>query len=339
VKKRYKVLALFDGVEPTTLNQDFSEEFKTEEWATEAHVIAALDDLRYPCEQLAIYDDTDLIRQKLATFQPDIIFNLVERFKEVSAFDQNIVSFLEIQDVPFTGCGSLGLTLSKHKGISKQILSYHNIRVPEFAVLPRGKRITRPRRLGFPVFVKPAKEEASIGIAQASFVESDEDFNQRVAFIHEKFQQDAIAEEYIDGRELYVSVLGNDRLQVLPIRELTFKQVPPDEPKIASYNAKWNAAYRKKWGIENEFASGLDEAAIRRTEHTCRRIYRLLGITGYARLDMRLTPQGELVFIEANPNPILARDEDFALSGRKAKIPYPRLIQKIIQLGLSAGRS
>ena len=140
-----------------------------------------------------------------------------------------------MQGLPFTGCGSTGLTLCKHKGISKKILHYHGIHVPNFVVIPRGQRIARPKQLKFPILVKPVKEEASYGISQASFVETDEQFRERVAFIHEKYDSDAIAEEYIEGRELYVSLMGNVRLTVFPIRELVFREVPPDEPKIATY--------------------------------------------------------------------------------------------------------
>src|SRR6476620_7423900 len=161
MKRNFKVLALFDAVRPTTIDQDLSAEMKTEDWKTEANLLTALGTLGYTTEHLAIFDNLDLFRQKLETFAPDVIFNLADQFKNNRAFDQNIVSFLELQDVPFTGCGSMGLTLCKHKGISKKILSYHRIRVPEFVVLHRGKRIVRPRRLSFPVFIKPLKEEAS----------------------------------------------------------------------------------------------------------------------------------------------------------------------------------
>jgi D-alanine-D-alanine ligase len=338
VKKKQKVLALFDAMGPTTLDQNLSEELKTKDWETEANVLEALESLGYPSEHLAIFDNTGLISQKIQSFQPDIVFNLADQFKNNRAFDQNIVSFLELQDVPFTGCGSTGLTLCKHKGISKKILGYHRIHVPDFTVIPRGKRIARPNRLAFPIFIKPLKEEASYGIAQASFVENDEQFKQRVAFIHEKFDQDVIAEEYIEGRELYVAILGNHRLQVLPIRELTFKEVPPDEPKFATYKAKWDEEYRKRWGIQNEFARELADGLVQHIESICKKIYRLLAIDGYARLDLRLTPQNEVVFIEANPNPILAREEDFAESAKKADIPYPKLIDKVISLGKQTTR-
>jgi D-alanine-D-alanine ligase len=338
VKRKLKVLALFDAIAPTTIDQDLSAELKTEDWKTEANVLDALDQLGHSCEHLAIFDDVDLLRQKLQSFAPDIIFNLADQFKNNRAFDQNIVSFLEMQGLPFTGCGSTGLTLCKHKAVSKKILGYHRIHVPSFVTIARGQRIARPRRLKFPILVKPLKEEASHGISQASFVENDEEFKERVQFIHEKFDNDVIAEEYIEGREFYVSILGNQRLQVFPIRELVFREVPPDEPKIATYKAKWDEEYRKRWGLQNQFARGLDPALQRHIEQTCKRIYRLLTIDGYARVDLRVTANHEVYFIEANPNPILASDEDFAQSALKLDLPYPQLIDRILRLGLKTVR-
>src|SRR5678815_253378 len=338
MKKKLKVLVLFDGTSPTKIDQDFSDELKTKEWKTEADVMNALGALGHTPEHLAIYDDVDLLRQKLETFAPDVLFNLVEQFRNKSEFDQNIVSFFEMQGLPFTGCGSTGLTLCKHKGISKKILHYHGIHVPHFVVIPRGQRIARSKQLKFPILVKPLKEEASYGISQASFVETDEQFKDSVQFIHEKYDHDVIAEEYIEGRELYVSVLGNQRLEAFPIRELVFKEVPPDEPKIATYKAKWDEEYRKRWGLQNQFAEGLDPAVAWKIQQTCKRIYRLLTIDGYARLDLRLTPANEVYFIEANPNPILAEDEDFAQSALKANLPYPELIDRIVRLGLTTVR-
>jgi D-alanine-D-alanine ligase len=338
VKKKLKVLVLFDGISPTKIDQDLSKEMKTEDWKTEANVMAALGALGYTAEHLAIFDDLDLVRQKLENFAPDVLFNLVEQFKNNPGFDQNIVSLLEMQGVPFTGCGATGLTLCKHKGISKKILSYHRIHVPNFIVISRGQRIARPKQLKFPILVKPVKEEASYGISQASFVETDEEFRERVAFIHEKHDADVIAEEYIAGRELYVSLMGNLRLSVFPIRELIFREVPPDEPKIATYRAKWDEEYRKRWGLQNRFAQGLDPALVAHIEQTCKRIYRLLTIDGYARIDLRLTAANEIYFIEANPNPHLAEDEDFALSADKAGLPYPQLIDRIIRHGMKTVR-
>lgn len=339
MKKKLQVLALFDVESPLPLDHDFQLELASPDWKTEAHVLAALAERGHTVQHLALFDDLDLLRQKLQTFEPDVIFNLADQFKKNRAFDQNIVSFLEMHGIPFTGCGSVGLTLCKHKGISKKILGYHRIRVPGFAIIPRGQRRISSRGLRFPVLVKPLKEEASLGIAQASLVTNDEQFRERVQFVHEKIENDVIAEEYIDGREIYVSLLGNQSLQVFPIRELVFTNVPPDEPKIATYRAKWDEEYRQRWGLQNGFAEGLDPALVRKINDTCRRIYRLLAIDGYARLDLRLTADGEVYFIEANPNPMLAADEDYAQSALKAGLPYPVLIERIIRHGLQATRT
>jgi len=337
VKKKLKVLALFDAIRPTKIDQDLSAEMKTEDWKTEKDVFAALGELGHTAEHLAIFDDLDLVRQKLTSFAPDVLFNLADQFKNNRGFDQNIVSLLEMQGVPFTGCGATGLVLCKHKGISKKILGYHHILVPNFVVIPRGQRIARLKRPKFPLLVKPVKEEASYGISQASFVENDEQFKERVAFIHEKHDADVIAEEYIEGRELYVSLLGNLRPMVFPIREMIFREVPPNEPRIATYRAKWDGEYRKRWGLVNQFAE-LDPGLVAHIEQICRRIYSLLTIEGYARIDLRLTANNEVYFIEANPNPILAADEDFAQSAGKAGLTYPQLINKIIRNGMKTVR-
>jgi D-alanine-D-alanine ligase len=339
VKKKLKVLVVCDGVRPTKIDEDLSQELKTEDWKTEANVMGALGELGYAAEQLAIFDDVDLVRQKLETFPAHVLFNLVEQFKNNPGFDQNIVSLLELQGVPFTGCGATGLTLCKDKGISKNIVGYHGIRVPNFVVVPRGQRVgARLKQLKFPVLVKPVRDEASYGISQASFVQNEEQLRERVAFVHDKRTTDAIAEEYIEGRELYVSVMGNTRLTVFPIRELVFREVPPNEPKIATFKAKWDEEYRKRWGLQNQFVEDLDPALIREIESVCKRIYRLLTIDGYARIDLRLAPDNKIYFIEANPNPHLASDEDFALSAGKAELPYPRLIERIVRLGIKTVR-
>lgn len=338
MKHPLKVLALFDTTGPVAPDKDLSAELQTLDWKTEAHVLAALKELGHETQYIPIFDDLAPLRQRIATFRPDIVFNLADQFRNNRAFDQNIVSLLEMEGVSFTGCGSVPLTLCKHKGVSKKILAYRRIHVPDFELIPRGRKKITARGLKFPLLAKPLKEEASLGIAQASLVQNIEQLTERVRFIHEKFDNDVIAEEYIDGRELYVSLLGTTRLQMFPIRELVFGDVPPDKPKIATYKAKWDDEYRHRWGLENKFPTDLDPLIVRKIEHTCKRIYRLLMIDGYARLDLRLAPSGEIYFLEANPNPMLAADEDFAQSAAKADISFPQLIQRIIRLGLSTNR-
>jgi D-alanine-D-alanine ligase len=231
MKKKRKVLVLCDAVEPTPPDHDLAV-YLAGDRKTEADVLAAFSELGHSTDHLVIFDELELLRQKLQAFQPDIIFNLADQFRNNRAWDQNIVSFLEMHGFPFTGCGSTGLTLCKNKAISKKILGYHRIRVPQFTVIPRGRRGVRPRQLKFPILIKPLKEEASYGIAQASFVETDEQFRERVAFIHDSHNNDAIAEEYIGGRELYVSILGAKRLEAFPVRELVFREVPPTSPGL-----------------------------------------------------------------------------------------------------------
>lgn len=335
--KREKVLLVFDSAGTKEIDHDYREELKTEDWQTESDVIDALKRLGHECELVGLHDDLEPLRRKLAESQPDIIFNMVEAFANVSAAEQKITSYLELQGVPFTGCGSVGITLCKNKGVSKKILGYHRIRVPEFAVFPVGRAIKRPARLDFPILVKPLEEEASYGISSQSLVDNEEDFNARVQFVHDKFRQAAIAEEYIDGRELYVGIIGNQRLKVFPPTEMVFKQMPEDGPRFATFKAKWDWDYRERWGIENDFAR-LEPDVARAVEKLCRRIYHLLLIDGYARLDFRLTPANEIVFIEANPNPALAAHEDFALAAGKAGLDYPRLIDRILKLARSTMR-
>lgn len=330
--KKGKILVVFNATGPTTLDQDYTEDFKKKDWETEADVTAALKTLGYPYDVLGVFSDTDIITRKIREFEPSVLFNLVERFNGMASHDCDIASFFKLLDIPFTGCGPIGLTLCKNKGLSKQILGYHHIRVPAFSILHKKNPVYRPQWLPFPIFIKPLREEASMGIAQASFVENEEQFRERVRFIHESLDEDAIVEEYIEGRELYVSVLGNRHLRVLPVRELKFTRVADEEPKFASYKAKWDEAYRNKRGIKNQFSGPLPNGTFGKIEKMCKKIYRLLSIRGYARLDLRLTPKGEVVFIEANPNPILSKWEDFAESAAKAGLSYPALIQKIINL-------
>ena len=167
-------------------------------------------------------------------------------------------------------------------------------------------------------------------------MENDEAFEERVRFIHERMNQAALAEEYIDGREIYVSLLGNDRLRVFPFREVIFTEVPDGQPRFSTFKAKWDDAYRKRWGIQNVFAEPFANGADHRIVKFCKSVYRALRIRGYGRIDLRVTPEGEIVILEANPNPNLDRDDEFAQSAMKAGLTYPRLVQRILKLALTA---
>lgn len=335
MKKKLKVLALFDTAGTPPADQDFSRELKTEDWKTEAHVIDALERLGHEVRTLGIYDEAGLIFDEIKSHLPDVVFNLTEHFNNRSAYDRNLASLIEMLDVRYTGTGPTGLTLCKNKGMAKEILAYHRIRFPAFAIFPPGAAIRRPKRLAFPLFIKPLQEEASYGISQDSFVENDQAFEERVRFMHERMNQEALVEEYIEGRELYVSILGNKQLQVFPLREVIFSEIPEGRPRFSTFKAKWNDAYRQKWGIQNIFAEPLPEGMTERIARICKKVYRVLRMRGYGRIDLRLTPAGEIVILEANPNPNLARDDEFAQSGLKTGLTYEGLIQRILALAFS----
>ena len=232
------------------------------------------------------------------------------------------VSHLELLKLPYTGCNPRGLLLARDKSLSKKLLAYHRIAVPEFEVFRIGRPIRRPKRLPFPLIVKSLTQEASIGISQASVVDSDEKLKERVAFIHESIGTAAIVEQYIEGRELYVGILGNQTLQALPVWELFFTNMPDGAKRIATDRVKWSVKYQKKYGIESGPARDLPEAQAEAIQHLCKRAYRALELSGYARIDLRLDEAGNVWVLEANPNPQIARGEDFAASAEKAGISY-----------------
>jgi D-alanine-D-alanine ligase len=266
-------------------------------------------------------------------FKPTITFNLMEAFDDVVVFDQNVVSYLELLKVPYTGCNPRGLTLSRDKGLAKKLMAYHRIPVPDFLVVPLGNKVKLPKRLHFPLIVKSLTYESSTGISQASVVENDEQLNKRVQFIHDTIMTPAIVEEFIDGRELYVGVMGNDRLQTFPVWEMSFSKMPENNWKIATERVKWSVKYQKKHGIDTAVAALPDDLSAK-VQHLAKRVYRALDLSGYARIDLRMKADGELSVIEANPNPQLAHGEDFAESAQRAGVTYAKLIERIIGLGL-----
>lgn len=338
MKKKLKVLVIFDSAGPPPADQDFSEQFQKEDWFTEAAVLETLQLMGHDVRHLGIYSDIRLILDAIEAFTPDVIFNLTEVFMGKAHLDKNIPALLDMLSVPYTGCSPDGMILCNNKALSKKILSYHRINVPRFAAFRRGHRFRLPKRLAFPLIVKPLREEASTGISQNSYVSSEDQLRERVAFLHDKLHMHAIAEEYIDGRELYVSVIGRRRLEAFPIREMVFESVNKGDPTIATYNAKWDENYRNKWGISNGFAS-LPEDVTRGIHRVCKRAYRMLRLDGYARFDCRLTPNNELYIIEGNANPELAQGDEFAESAAKAGLTYDVLLTRILRLAIQGGDS
>jgi len=332
--RRLKVLLLNH---PALAAPDSAEGAAPEEqavWKTEYDVTATLRRLKHEVLKLHVADELGPVRAAVEEWKPHVVFNLLEEFAGLAVFDQHVVSYLELLGAPYTGCNPRGLMLARGKGLAKKLVGYHRIRTPGFAVFARGSKARRPKALAFPLIVKSLTEESSLGISQASVVDDDEKLAERVAFVHDKLGTDAIAESYIAGRELYVSVLGNQRLTVLPIWELVFEKLPEGNAAIATARVKHDLKYQKKVGISDRPAEDLSPEQRQAIVRVSRRIYRILELDGYARLDFRLSPDGALYFLEANPNPEIARDEEFARAAEAAGLRYAELIQRLLSLAL-----
>ncbi len=331
MSKKLKILLLFD-LSVSLSAEKYDEYWKTPDWKTENDVRNALLKLGHEVIPLGIYNDIESLIKIVRENKPDLVFNLSEAFNNDRDLEPNITSLLQLFGIPFTGTGPVGLTLCKNKGLTKEVLAYHRIRIPRFVVAKKNRPLRNLNRFEFPAFIKPLRLESSEGISQYSFAENQKDALARMKYVHERLGADAIIEEYIDGRELYVSILGNEKLTVFPPRELFFKQVPDDEPKFATFRSKWDNEYRKKWGIDTGVAKSLPASVQEKLEEVSKAIYRHLQIQGYGRIDFRVKENGEIYFIEANPNPSIHRTDDYALSAEKGGMPYEDLIAKIISL-------
>ena len=333
--KHYRVLVLMheDLVPPDSIEGLSGKEVA--EWKMEYDVVTGLTKCGHEVRPLGVQTDLGVIRAAIMDWKPAIAFHLLEEFHGVTLYDQHVASFLELMKQPYTGCNPRGLLLARDKALCKKIMSYHRVPVPDFLVFPRRKKVKIPRRLKFPLIVKSTTEEASLGIAQASIVTNEEKLKDRVDFVHDQLHTDALVEEYIDGRELYVGMMGNHRLETLPIWEMNFEKMAEGVARIATAKVKWDHKYQARHGIMTEAAKNLPAGLEEKIPRLCKRIYRLLGLTGYARLDFRLNPEGKIYLLEANPNPNIASDEDFAESAQTAGISYEELLHRILNLGLS----
>ena len=333
--KKLRVLVLtHESLVPPESLEGYTEQ-QVNEWKTEYDVVTHLKRAGHEVRVLGLYDNLADLRAAITMWKPDIAFNLLQEFQGIVTYDQHIVAYLELMRQPYTGCNPRGMMLSRDKVLSKQILAYHRLPTPKFAIFRRGRRLQLSQRLQFPLFVKSATEDASLGIAQASIVEDRARLKERIDFIHESTKTDALVEEYIEGRELYVGVCGNERLTTLPVWEMDFGTLPL--AGIATRKVKWDLKYQRKHGIRTGRAAGLADADLDRIGRMSRRIYRALHLSGYARMDFRRRADGSVFVLEANCNPNLAHGEDFADSAASAGMAYPELLQRIVRLGLNYG--
>jgi D-alanine-D-alanine ligase len=333
--KRYRVLLMVheDLVPPPDINGLSDDEI--DDVRTEYDVYATLNNLGHEVRVLGIGDQLTELRQAIQGWRPHVVFNLLDEFSGIVTYDHYVVAYLELMRQPYTGCNPRGLMLSRDKVLTKQVLASHRVATPDFRLFPLGKRFREPRRLVFPLFVKSAIEDASLGISQASLVEDMKSLKERVEFIHDHVKTDALVEEYIDGRELYIGVFGNARLSVLPVWEMDFGTLSKVQARIATRKVKWDRKYQARHGIATHAARDLAPEQRRQLGHLAKRIYRALHMTGFARMDLRMREDGSVFLLEANANPNLSYGEDFAEAAAVAGIDYDALITRIVNLGIA----
>jgi D-alanine-D-alanine ligase len=306
-----------------------------DEWRTEYDVITTLRKLGHDVRVLGVLDSLTELRSAITEWQPELVFNLLEEFDGIVTYDQHVIAFLELMRQPYTGCNPRGLLLSRDKALCKQVFAFHRISTPQFAIFRRGQRFRLPTKLRYPLFVKSSTDDASLGISQASVVADPQRLKERVEFIFEQNKADVLVEEYIEGREFYVGVIGNERLTRLPVWEMHFGTMGEGQAPIATRKVKWDRAYQKKHGIVTAAAENLPPGVEQQLDRLTRRMYRALRLSGYARMDFRVRADGTVFALEANANPNLAEDEDFAQSARAAGCKYDELLTRILSLGLS----
>jgi D-alanine-D-alanine ligase len=306
-----------------------------DEFRTERDVFLALRRGGHEVRVVGIGDDLTELRETIDSWRPHVVFNLLDEFAGIISYDYHVVAYLELLKQRYTGCNPRGMMLSRDKVLAKRVLATHGIATPAFSLFPFGRRFRAPARLEFPLFVKSATEDASLGISQASFVENLRSLRERVEFIHDEVESDALVEQFVDGRELYVGVLGNDKLVTLPPWEMDFGALPRDQARVATRRAKWNRDYQAKHGIETGKARGLRDEQRALLSRIAKQTYRALHMSGFARMDFRLCGDGRLFLLEANCNPNLSKGEDFADSAKAAGLGYTTLVTRIVQLGLA----
>lgn len=303
-------------------------------WETEYYVCHTLRKAGHRVIPIGAQFNLSKIRDAIDAYSPDIVFNLLEEFYSHALFDQNIVSYLELLKTPYTGCNPRGLILGRDKALSKKILTYHRIKAPKFFVVKKGEKLRkRQQAFDYPLIVKCLNEEASLGIAKASVVHNAEKLKERIIYLQEKFQDDVIVEEFIEGEEYYMGIFGNQRLKTLPLWKLEFGDSTSPEKEVYSETAKFSEAYRKRRSIKTRKANINDEE-LKKFQKIAKRVYKALGLSGYARIDFRV--KGDQIYVlEANPNPGISPHDEFALSAKSLGINYSDLLDKLVTLGLS----
>ena len=298
-------------------------------------IAAALASAGHASSLLAVASDVEPVVTGLRAAAPDLVFNLAESFGGKSALESNVAALLNLLGLRYTGSSPAGLLLAGDKSLTKKILRLHDIRTPEFATFYRGA-LDWAGDLAFPLIVKPPQEDASIGITSSSVVQDLKELFGKIDELQTEFQGPVLVEEFVEGREFYVGVLGNVSPEALPVIELDFSAMPAGRPRIASWEAKWGSdgqgAGEEFAGTKSVFPEGLDADLVLRMQSVAVACFQALRLRDYARIDLRVTPAGEVYVIEVNPNPYLERESEFARAALRAGHAYEVLISRIIDL-------
>jgi D-alanine-D-alanine ligase len=285
--------------------------------------------------RLAVDAEVQPLINELTAESPELVFNLAESFRGKSALESNVAALLNLIDLRYTGSSPAGLILAGDKTLTKKVLSFHGILSAKFATMYRGQ-VDWAGDIKFPLLVKPPQEDASLGITQKSIVNNVKELLDVISGTQQEYQSPVLVEEFIDGREFYVGVLGNSKVEALPIIELDFSKFPKDLPKIASWEAKWGDDGDEKGeqfaGTESIFPTDLPEELATRIKQVAIDSFQALRLRDYARIDLRVTDKEEIYVIEANPNCYLEQKSEFARAAQKGGLEYPALVSRIVEL-------
>src|SRR5437762_669393 len=268
----------------------------------------------------------------------DLVFNLTESYAGDEAREMNVAAYMYRLGIPYTGAGPHSHFLAQDKGTAKKMFAFHGIRTPYFATAYRGN-IDHAHDVKFPLIVKPQLEDGSIGIDAEAVVNGVKELMERVEYVQNEFDSPALIEEYIEGREIYAAILGSyEKTEVLPLVELDLSQLPEGTPRIASRDVKFERETKAYKLTKSKVADDLDEATAQKLADTALAAYRAVKLRDYGRIDMRLTPEGEVYVIEANPNPWLSSKHEFAMAAKKSGRSYTQLIGEIVEMAATRGQ-
>ncbi len=284
--------------------------------------------------RIPIRGNVEAFLKKLIASRVDLVFNLCEGAFNDSRNEMNVCAMLDICGIPYTGCGPLALGVALDKGLTKELLIGRGIPTPKFFVSYADGDCSVPANMNYPMFVKPLREDASLGIDSGAFVRNPSELKRRCRSVVKQYRQPALVEEYIEGRELNISVLGNGNLKPLPISEIDMSRIPKGRVRICDYSAKWVNESEEYANTVPVCPAPLEKKIERRLNEIALSAYRLLGCRGYARVDIRLSPDNIPYVLEVNPNPSIGLDAGIVRSAAAAGLSYEDLIYKIADLAL-----